>query len=306
MSAESALELTIYRILVTRYCKAASLSVLLYDYLLTLDREISFIWKSNWGIGKVIYILARYSALVDTPWALWLSLTPNASPSMCLRTYIPAIWVAVFGIASAEAILFLRTSALYGNVTKVSVSLFFVWASVLICCIAVTSVYLSTIKFAPSPAAFFVGCFQTAGSRIIYGDYVALLLQETIIVALTIYRAVKTGIHSNDRLVQTLYRDGLFYFLYLLIIAIGNIILLAIGPPALLELIAPFQRVMHAVLSTRVLLHARSAAENKEVTVTDLRFAISTVMHGTPSVANVDPEQQSGSENRTAVSSANN
>jgi hypothetical protein len=33
--------------------------------------QVTFIWKSNWGIGKVIYMLARYSALVDTPWALW-------------------------------------------------------------------------------------------------------------------------------------------------------------------------------------------------------------------------------------------
>ena len=38
----------------------------------------------------------------------------------------------------------------------------------------------------------------------------------SVIVTLTIYRAVKTGVRSNDRLVQTLYRDGLFYFLYLL------------------------------------------------------------------------------------------
>jgi hypothetical protein len=66
---------------------------------------------------------------------------------------------------------------------------------------------------------------------------------------------------------------------------------------------------MHAVLSTRVLLNARSAAHTKEVTVTDLRFAITSVMHGqgAVSVPNVDTEQQSGSDtNKTAVSTAKN
>jgi len=150
-----------------------------------------------------------------------------------------------------------------------------------------------------------VGCYPTGGSRIIYGDYVALLLQETIIVALTIYRGFMTGVRSRDRLIQTLYRDGLLYYLYLLIIAIGNITLLAIGPRVLFALIAPFQRVMHAVLTTRILLHARSAAHGSdEVTVTDLRFAIATITHGTVSVANVDNEQSSGPDSGTAASSS--
>ena len=72
---------------------------------------------------------------------------------------------------------------------------------VLISCIVITAVYVSTMKcmsppspsngcigltrtsderpVGPPPFTFFVGCYQTAGSRIIYGDYVALLLQET-------------------------------------------------------------------------------------------------------------------------------
>ena len=72
---------------------------------------------------------------------------------------------------------------------------------VLISCIVITAVYVSTMKcmsplsppnrcigltgtsgehpVGPPPFRFFVGCYQTAGSRFFYGDYVALLLQET-------------------------------------------------------------------------------------------------------------------------------
>ena len=85
-----------------------------------------------------------------------------------------------------------------------------------------------------------------------------------VIVGLTNYRAVKTGI--NDRLVQTSYRDGVFYYLCLLsvyfhqrvcmnlirrpAIAIGNVILLAAGPVcdslSFLTLYGPCLRSSHS------------------------------------------------------------
>jgi hypothetical protein len=65
----------------------------LYDYLLTVEQEVFYclqsyhdflqtnavlqvnlVWKSNWGIGKVIYLFARYSALIDVPWTVWRTL----------------------------------------------------------------------------------------------------------------------------------------------------------------------------------------------------------------------------------------
>lgn len=35
------------------------------DYLLTFDLEISLIWKSNWSIMKVLFLLARYMPFAD-------------------------------------------------------------------------------------------------------------------------------------------------------------------------------------------------------------------------------------------------
>ncbi|KAJ3990794.1 hypothetical protein F5050DRAFT_1813453 [Lentinula boryana] len=48
---------------VTQYTNSGS-TLLFYDYLLTLDDEIEFIWKKSWSIGKVLFIISRYYSLI--------------------------------------------------------------------------------------------------------------------------------------------------------------------------------------------------------------------------------------------------
>ncbi|KAF8985516.1 hypothetical protein BDQ17DRAFT_1260149, partial [Cyathus striatus] len=37
-----------------------------YEYFITLDSEIKFIWGSRWGIMKILYMLTRYLQFSDT------------------------------------------------------------------------------------------------------------------------------------------------------------------------------------------------------------------------------------------------
>ncbi|KAL4081343.1 hypothetical protein V8B97DRAFT_10380 [Scleroderma yunnanense] len=39
---------------------AGVVMVLLYEYFLTLDREIEFIWRQRWKPSSVLYIFVRY------------------------------------------------------------------------------------------------------------------------------------------------------------------------------------------------------------------------------------------------------
>ncbi|KAJ3996485.1 hypothetical protein F5050DRAFT_1758880 [Lentinula boryana] len=51
---------------VSRYANLAGAALLSYDYLLTLDDEIEFIWKKSWSIGKALFIMSRYYPLIST------------------------------------------------------------------------------------------------------------------------------------------------------------------------------------------------------------------------------------------------
>ncbi|KAF8978667.1 hypothetical protein BDQ17DRAFT_1249399, partial [Cyathus striatus] len=37
-----------------------------YEYFITLDSEINFIWGSRWSMMKILYMLTRYLPFSDT------------------------------------------------------------------------------------------------------------------------------------------------------------------------------------------------------------------------------------------------
>jgi len=100
-------------------------------------------------------------------------------------------------------------------------------------------------------------CYATDGSKILFVAYFLVIFQQTVILLLTIYKVIKVARHSRSRLIKALYRDGAFYYVYILLISIGNIIVPIAGPVNLVDLLGTFQRVMHSVLAARVLLHVR-------------------------------------------------
>ncbi|KAJ1306748.1 hypothetical protein OPQ81_007734 [Rhizoctonia solani] len=45
------------------YLAVISLCILLYDYMITIDQEVKFIWGQRWSFGKVVYIFIRYATI---------------------------------------------------------------------------------------------------------------------------------------------------------------------------------------------------------------------------------------------------
>jgi hypothetical protein len=37
----------------------------LYDYLLTIEQEVNFVWYSRWNIIKITFLVQRYLPFVD-------------------------------------------------------------------------------------------------------------------------------------------------------------------------------------------------------------------------------------------------
>ncbi|KAL1941653.1 hypothetical protein VTO73DRAFT_7092 [Trametes versicolor] len=63
-SEESLLLAALPTIEKTRYAELASTVIILFDHLITLDQEINLIWRAHWGLGKVLFLINRYYALV--------------------------------------------------------------------------------------------------------------------------------------------------------------------------------------------------------------------------------------------------
>ncbi|KAF8055184.1 hypothetical protein FPV67DRAFT_870202 [Lyophyllum atratum] len=245
-----------------KYVNVASFALLLYDYFQTLPLEVEFIWKAKWGMGKVLFFFARYPTFIDVPIMLYYALMPNIPHAMCTHLYSAASWLTAFGIGMAEAILILRTYALWGNNRNILIFLLCLYTAIYIPVVVILVFFLRSLRYGEPPLPTVMGCYPTEGSIILFADFALLMVNETIVMILTIWIGVKRFRHSRNPLVVTLYRDGVFYFIYLFFISAGNIVVLVAGPPEYVDLLNTFQRVMHSVLSTRILLHVRATARS--------------------------------------------
>ncbi|KAF7305600.1 hypothetical protein HMN09_00813200 [Mycena chlorophos] len=229
--------------------------VLAYDWFLTLDREISAIWSNPRSIGTVVFLVNRYLPFVD----ILVSTTSRfqfLSPESCLVRNKFVGWMSLIGICISEGILLLRTYAIWGRSRTVLIILCAVWACTVIPALVVTQIELASLVYVPADG---VGCeLAQAGSIIIFA-YILLMLSETTIVILTALRAYRDLRNQNLHrgwLIQ-LYKDGLFFYFYLLAISIANVLVPILGPEYMANWLASPQRVLHSVLTTRVLLLIR-------------------------------------------------
>ncbi|KAJ7301165.1 hypothetical protein DFH08DRAFT_1090329 [Mycena albidolilacea] len=247
-----------------KYMHVASITILVFDYLLSLNLEVSLVWGTKWSLTKIFYVLARYPPFIDVPLILWFELTPNIDTKICLPLYVFTSWGVVFGIATAEALLVLRTYALMGCSARALTALVTQYIAFALITIVVVSLFLKSLKFGQPPLAIVAGCHLVDGSIILVVAFILALWNETVLMICTLWVGVKRFRHSNNPLIKTLYRDGISYFVLLFLISAGNLAVLIWGPVELVDLFSTFLRVMHSVLSTRIVLHVR-ATDRREL-----------------------------------------
>ncbi|KAJ7218181.1 hypothetical protein C8J57DRAFT_1395271 [Mycena rebaudengoi] len=241
----------------------ASTMLLFFDYCLTLDLEISLIWPSRWSLTKILYLLTRYPRIFRRA----------AGHCAQLNTGITA--GNVFGLMIAEAILVLRTYALSGRNRNV----FMVFGTTYLVCVAATvsmvGIFLRHMIYSPPPLNI-PGCNLTGGPFKLVGiSYMLVLANETALMGYTLWLGIRTYRHSQNTLVRTLIHDGIAYYICLFLGTTTNVALLVAGPVRLL-------RVVHSILSARVLLHVREVerrelevSEHLGATPTEVQFAVS-------------------------------
>jgi len=189
----------------------------------------------------------------------------------------------------AEAILVLQTHALWSRSSWFKIFLTIEYMIIHVSVIVITAIFLRNIQYDPSPSPMMVGCYAITMSKIAIGDYLLVMLHEIIILALTLWIGIKSHRHSRSLFVTHLLRNGILYFIGIILISAGNVVTLVTGPREFHRLFTTIQRVMHSVLSARILLHVRQTTLPKEqlstlsairfqsITDTQIRFSHDTI-----------------------------
>ncbi|KAI0325786.1 hypothetical protein GY45DRAFT_1329807 [Cubamyces sp. BRFM 1775] len=253
-----------------KYAGVFSSTYLLLEIISTLEDEVRLIWPSRWSIMKVIFLLNRYSPLIDSTLGLSMMLG-TTNPRSCDFQFHILIYTYTIGAFFSEAILIARTLALYEFKPWIICIMAAIALEVIIPGLIMSHRILSQIRY-PSMAVLEVaGCVPSIDDGQSWVLYMCVLISETVVIALTIYKMWHTSAEVNQRslLVWTMYRDGSLYYVVLLVLSVVNLCFMLLAPKAATSIIQMPLRVVHSTLCTRVLLNLRKvAARLTDMTIT--------------------------------------
>ncbi|KAF9445297.1 hypothetical protein P691DRAFT_710554 [Macrolepiota fuliginosa MF-IS2] len=232
----------------------ACTTLLVYDHLCTLDQEVAYVWSNPLGGGSILFVLNRYLPYVDTLMSLNMNILSVHNPESCLKQNTILTWFIVSGIIISEIILVLRTYALWGRRRLITVILCCSSTVTFIPAIVIAHYEIKSLKYIPTPYPDRPGCKLGYASPIILIAYILLVVSETTVAVLTGIQGYRSLRHSSSPWVKQMYKDGLLFYLYLLVISVANVLVPVFAPRPLANWLATPQRVLHSVLCNRVLL----------------------------------------------------
>ncbi|KAF7370137.1 hypothetical protein MSAN_00643900 [Mycena sanguinolenta] len=174
---------------------------------------------------------------------------------MCQRLNAVGTWFTAGGIIVSEAILVLRTYAIFNSSKKILV--FLLAMAVILGGVTFPTlvIFLRSVQFGQPPIGIINGCYPVSRSKIVFVAYIAILLFETIIVALTVYSGLIHYRRESSPLIKVLYRDSLFFFLCIFSITLANVLVAELTSSA--DLLDRLQASIHSIVSTRIIFHLR-------------------------------------------------
>ncbi|KZP33243.1 hypothetical protein FIBSPDRAFT_375764 [Athelia psychrophila] len=235
------------------YAVTACGALLIYDILCTMDREVEYVWDSPWCFRTILYALNRYLPFIDT-FIAWQMFSGVNSPKECLRGNTALSWFVVLGIIISEAVIMVRTYALWGRCRSVLYGLVALFILTMVPVIAVTYLETASWRYGPSPLSDEKGCFTSSMGRIIFVAYICLIVCETCIMVLTAIKAIKHLRRTRCSWIKRMYQDGLLFYTYTLLTSIINVVVPLAAPSVYANMFVTPQRIFHSVVCGRVLL----------------------------------------------------
>ncbi|KAL4244471.1 hypothetical protein ABKN59_008685 [Abortiporus biennis] len=248
-----------------QYCRLIGSVILYYDYLLTFDDEVRYIWGRK-GSTLWIFYINRYFSTIALIVSM-IGLFPTASLSsetICSKfeTYEQVTIVIAQLITSVT--LLLRTFALYTQSRKILAIILSIGLPLI-----GLIVWSVANQHADSQVTLFIGCLvigtetQNVKSRLGFA-WVALIPYEILIFLLTIiktYRGRNVTYHAAaghvGGLVELMCRDGAIYFAIMIWFNIANTVTFYIGSPALQGCLSRLASSVSVSLISRLIINLR-------------------------------------------------
>ncbi|KLO16853.1 hypothetical protein SCHPADRAFT_195431 [Schizopora paradoxa] len=245
---------------VAKYFNVASAVILVFDTLENFSDEVELIWNQRWSVGKALYIASRYLVFVDVSLMLIYLFDSRLETKACHRVYITTTYFSFIGACIAELVLLIRVYAIWKQSAIVLAILCFMSLVFVITSILNLNIHddFRTLKFFDSPVPSIIPCFRPRIEIRAFIDFGCLVLLDLTIVIFTAWGAVTYWKeNASSPLMSTFYRDGVLYFICLFALSLANVVDFIVGDTPQQGTLLELQRVIHSVISARIILNLR-------------------------------------------------
>ncbi|KAF7424059.1 hypothetical protein PC9H_009360 [Pleurotus ostreatus] len=269
------------------YFDFASAAIALYDYILTLELETRHMWfKQRWSLIRILFFINRYTPFVDITFSLYNVLLPTEQgctfmnkfsgceqSTILTRVLRDSVVLGSFclSIALSEVILTMRTWSLWKGWRWSCVALVAFYLSCWIPIGVLLDIFFAHAEVYAIRLPGYATCLVIPGNKSLYICWTLLLAYDTGTLALMIvagtrsYTQLYGRLRGSSALLRTIYRDGITYYIALFILALMNIVTVAMLPKEFVNLFSVLMRAVHSTLTSRVVLHLREQAERSTV-----------------------------------------
>ncbi|KAF9546823.1 hypothetical protein CPC08DRAFT_374568 [Agrocybe pediades] len=257
----------------TRYAHLSAGAILLYDHATTLDQEISLIWQGPRSIGKYLFLVNRYYAVLATMFDFYGLFSAPDTISVSYTFYRWQACSSIVVIILAQAILQLRVYALYTKNKRVlcTMGILFI-LSISLATIVMGSI-LSRLKVLSIPVPL-LGRFcqiDTHRSSESYAFWIPAIAFDNFLSALAIYKSfrlrksfAKPVFHqTGEKMVEIFFRDSAIYFCLITATYVTCMVMWVVVPQHT-EVPLGFAFAFPCVVSNRMVLNLRGIRQRSE------------------------------------------
>ncbi|KAH9918714.1 uncharacterized protein BXZ73DRAFT_105112 [Epithele typhae] len=220
-----------YSTYITKCSKVASITFSkfqLLEMLDTLPDEVALVWSAKFSTMKVIFLINKYSPLVDTLLGICLDLVAT-DPKWCNIEFQVLAYCYIVGVVISECILIARTMALWEFNRLVGVLLLGAGTELLLFALYSAQQTITHVTYPSPEVSRLYGCAPGGQDRDVWPAYMCMLLAETGIIVLTLKKRWLDPVVDTPKsgeLFRTMYRDGTFFYLIVFFVSLLNLVVM--------------------------------------------------------------------------------
>ncbi|KZW03063.1 hypothetical protein EXIGLDRAFT_828820 [Exidia glandulosa HHB12029] len=237
------------------YEHVAMYALLIYDWLICFEDELSLVKTPGVSPAKLAYLFCRYWALTTYPMVLWVDLI-NHSLELCERIFRLPLILQVLNLTGPALVIGIRAHAFTCRNTALSILL-------AACLVSFTSyqLWVVTTQAALNPQ---FGCFPVDVGRAkhLAGHFLAPLLFDCIAILIVLIHAIRTipfYLWSATTITRVFIRDGVYYFAVMLFLHGFNAYMNFQPDGEIRGVGVPFDLLLPSILACRLVLNLRRA-----------------------------------------------